>query len=377
MPGRRRVSFPPLLRCSVLVAGLLLPAHAAAQATALGGEVFWAHTTSLPGSPGLGGFAATFQSGGVGVRMSGALSQRYDAFGGIDTPWMADVDLFVSLAALGPGAETALGGVRPTGFVGIGQQGVRDATGATSNVSTLSYGGGASVPLFAGLRLAAEVRNRRAISALPETMSAGIGTGRELRLSLTFGGRGASRRTTAPAGRGGGVVLAGGTRGSATASASARRVLMTGEEYLGVKYVYGGEDPRTGLDCSAFTQLVFRRNGITLPRTSRQQRMVGREVLMDFGVMRPGDLLFFASNGSRVDHVAIYAGDGQILHATSSGNAVRYDDLRSPRGEWFVNHMVAVRRVLSDDGRSLVGSLHDALRLAPTLDRGDLAPRPR
>lgn len=372
------MSFSPLLRCFALTASLVLPAHAAAQATGFGGEIFWAHTTSLPGSPGLGGFAATFQSGGVGVRMSGALSQRYDALGTMDTPWMADADLFINSGALGQVVGIALGGFAPTGFVGVGQQGVRDANGSTSTVSTFSYGGGASVPLFAGLRIAAEVRQRRAISPLPETMPEGMGTGRELRLSLTFGGGGAPRRAASPGGRrGGGVVLAGGTRGGTTASASARRVLTTGEEYLGVRYVYGGEDPRTGLDCSAFTQLVFRRNGITLPRTSRQQRTVGREVLMDFGVMRAGDLLFFASNGSRVDHVAIYAGDHQILHATSSGSAVRYDDLRSQRGEWFVNHLVAVRRVLADDGRSLVGSLHEALRLAPTLDRGDLAPQPR
>lgn len=370
------MSFLRSLAALTVAAAALIPTIARGQNASLGGEVFWAHTTSLPGSPGLGGFAATLQSGGVGVRGSAGFNRRYDAYGVTDVPWMVDADFFINSGALGQVVGVALGSFAPVGFLGIGQQGIRDAAGAVSTVSTMSYGGGGSVPLFAGLRLAAEVRQRRALSGVPELVPSGMGTGRELRLSLTFGGRrSAARRTGGPvARRDDGVVLAGGARERTNASASARRVLATGEEYLGVKYVYGGEDPRTGIDCSAFTQLVFRRNGVSLPRTSRQQVTVGREVLMDFSVVRPGDLLFFASSGSRIDHVAIYAGDNRILHATSSGGAVRYDDLGSQRGEWFVNHLVAVRRVLDDDGRSLVRSFDAARWLAPVPDGGDSAP---
>lgn len=364
---------------AALLLAVAAPPLAAQSFADLGAEIFWAHTSSLPGSPGLGGLALTMSAGGVGLRAGGAFSQRYDAYGAADIPWAVDGDFFVNSSALGQVIGIATGSFMPVGFVGIGQQGVRTPDGAVASVTNYSYGAGASVPLFAGLRLGAEYRQRRALGG--ESSAAipyGMGTGRELRIKLTLGGGngGGGSRRSVPSRRGGGVVLAGGTRTSGSASASARRVLSTGEDYLGAPYLYGGEDPRTGIDCSAFTQLVFRRNGVSLPRTSRQQAVVGREVLMDFGVIRPGDLLFFASNGSRVDHVAIYAGDNRILHATSSGGEVRYDDLASRRGEWFVNHLVGVRRVLDDGGQSLVRALDGALRIPAILDRGDFAPRP-
>lgn len=357
--------------------GALLPSPLAAQVAAYGGEIFWAQTTSLPGAPGLGGLAGTLQSGGVGVRASAGFNRQFDSYGAAETPWMADADLFINSAALGQVIGIAMGSFMPVGFVGIGQQGVRALDGTAATVSTFSYGAGASVPLFAGLRLQAELRQRRALGEMA-ALASGMGTGREIRLGLTLGGgTGANRRSSGGARRPGSVILAGRSRGTPAASASARRVLATGDRYLGVRYVYGGEDPRTGLDCSAFLQLVFRENGVALPRTSRQQVTVGRGVLMDFAVIRPGDLLFFASDGNRIDHVALYAGDHRILHATASGSEVRYDDLRSQRGEWFVNHMVAVRRVLDDEGQSLVRSLDAARRIAPVLDRGDFAPKPR
>lgn len=364
-----------------LATGALVPVQLAAQSPVVsaGGEVFWAHTTSLPGSPGLGGFAATLQSGGVGVRASAALNRRYDDLGIVDTPWMTDADFFIDSRALGQVIGAAMGSFMPVGFVGIGLQGVHDPIGGTGAVATFSYGAGASVPLFAGLRIAAELRQRRALDDAFDPYRSGVGNGREIRLGLTFGGgRSAGRRATPASRRSGEVVLAGGTRARTRASgtSAARRVLTTGDEYLGVRYIYGGEDPARGLDCSAFTQLVFGRNGVALPRTSRQQVHVGREVLMDFGVIAPGDLLFFAGDGRRIDHVAIYAGDRRILHATSSGGAVRYDDLDSDRGAWFVNHLVAVRRVLGEDDAALSRAFSAARQLAPALDRGDFAPRP-
>jgi cell wall-associated NlpC family hydrolase len=129
-------------------------------------------------------------------------------------------------------------------------------------------------------------------------------------------------------------------------SASAARVLATADRYLGTRYRYGGESPAEGFDCSGFVQFVFGRNGVELPRTSYQQVTAGRPAHRDIAALRPGDLMFFASEGRRIDHVAIYAGGGRVIHATSGAGSVRYDDLDTDRGEWLLRRFVASRRVL-------------------------------
>lgn len=98
-------------------------------------------------------------------------------------------------------------------------------------------------------------------------------------------------------------------------------VVDTGMDLRGVPYVYGGTTP-SGFDCSGFTRWVFDHAlGIDLPRTAAEQSALGERVSMDS--LLPGDLLFWGS-GSGVYHVAIYAGDGEYLHAsTGKGRVVR------------------------------------------------------
>ena len=133
----------------------------------------------------------------------------------------------------------------------------------------------------------------------------------------------------------------------APASASAARVLATAERYLGTRYRYGGESPAEGFDCSGFVQYVFGRHGVELPRTSYQQATAGRPGSGEIAALRPGDLMFFSTRGGRVDHVAIYAGDGRVIHAASGAGVVRYDDLDTDRGEWLLERFVTSRRVLA------------------------------
>jgi cell wall-associated NlpC family hydrolase len=124
-------------------------------------------------------------------------------------------------------------------------------------------------------------------------------------------------------------------------------VLATADRYVGTRYRYGGETPAEGFDCSGFVQFVFDRNGVELPRTSSQQVSAGRAAPRKISALQPGDLMFFAAGGRRVDHVAIYAGGGRIIHASSGTGRVRYDDLDTDRGEWFLRRFVTARRVLS------------------------------
>jgi cell wall-associated NlpC family hydrolase len=128
-------------------------------------------------------------------------------------------------------------------------------------------------------------------------------------------------------------------------SSEAQRVLRTADSYVGVKYVWGGNTPREGFDCSGFTKYVFAKYGITLPRTSREQAHVGSAVPADFRSLRPGDLMMFAEPGQAISHVAIYAGNGVIVHSSTSTGGVGYTDLNTG-GEWFVAYFVAARRVL-------------------------------
>jgi cell wall-associated NlpC family hydrolase len=186
------------------------------------------------------------------------------------------------------------------------------------------------------------------------------------------GGTGRAPTTT---GRAPTTTSRGGSRAGASASAAA--VLNTAEDHLGVPYVWGGTTPR-GFDCSGFVQYVYRQHGVELPRTSRQQAVVGMAIGATVSELRAGDLMFFATNGKRIDHVAIYAGNNEIIHSSASGGGVGYDNLSSSRGVWFVDHHVATRRVLAN-GINLVGNLTAALRTFTRLDLDppDHAPRRR
>jgi cell wall-associated NlpC family hydrolase len=124
-------------------------------------------------------------------------------------------------------------------------------------------------------------------------------------------------------------------------------VLATADRYVGTRYRYGGESPAQGFDCSGFVQFVYGRNGVELPRVSYRQAGAGRAAPREVTALQPGDLMFFAAAGGRVDHVAIYAGEGRIIHAASGAGNVRYDDLDTDRGEWLLRRFVTSRRVLS------------------------------
>lgn len=92
-------------------------------------------------------------------------------------------------------------------------------------------------------------------------------------------------------------------------------------QFVGGPYRAGGNDPRTGVDCSGFVKFVMQNGaGIGMNRSSTTQAAQGRAI--NASQMQPGDLIFYG-NGSRINHVAMYIGDGQIVHASTYKTGIK------------------------------------------------------
>jgi len=109
---------------------------------------------------------------------------------------------------------------------------------------------------------------------------------------------------------------------------------------VGVKYRYGGSDPSAGFDCSGLVYYTFSSNGHPVPRTSREQFAAARKIPLADAV--EGDLVFFRDQ-EKLSHVGIYLGDGQFVHAPSSGGTVSVANLDAP---YYQRHLVGVGRLL-------------------------------
>ncbi|OAS17368.1 C40 family peptidase [Paenibacillus oryzisoli] len=130
---------------------------------------------------------------------------------------------------------------------------------------------------------------------------------------------------------------------SATSTSRGSQVISIGKRYLGTPYKFGATAGQTrNFDCSSFTQYVFKKVGVNLPRTSQQQARVGKYVSRSN--LRVGDLVFFSIPGKPgvIHHVAIYMGNNKLLQTYGAGG-VRITDIHS--GTWSSRYMTA-RRVL-------------------------------
>ena len=111
---------------------------------------------------------------------------------------------------------------------------------------------------------------------------------------------------------------------------STYNIASSAKSMLGKRYKWGGNGPYR-YDCSGFTKEVFKKNGIRIPRVSKDQAKVGKKVRRR-SQLKKGDLVFFHSKKSnRVDHVGIYLGHGKFIHASRFHKRIVISPLREYR----------------------------------------------
>ena len=127
---------------------------------------------------------------------------------------------------------------------------------------------------------------------------------------------------------------------NSSVTTTGQAIVNTAKKYIGVPYLWGGTSPK-GFDCSGLVQYAFKAHGINLPRTSKEQWTVGKQISKS--QLQPGDLVFFANTYTTgVSHVGIYVGDNQFIHASSSKGVM----ISSLSNSYWAAHYHGCRRVL-------------------------------
>ncbi|MDO4777192.1 MAG: C40 family peptidase [Cardiobacteriaceae bacterium] len=130
------------------------------------------------------------------------------------------------------------------------------------------------------------------------------------------------------------------------AQKSRESLLTQGKKLIGTPYLWGGTSPK-GFDCSGLVHYLYHKQGISLPRSSRDQFAA----LPAVDQPQPGDLVFFRKKGV-INHVGIYVGDGKMLHAPQTGSHVRIESMQKPNWQ---RRYAGARRALKG-GNAVVAS---------------------
>lgn len=103
-----------------------------------------------------------------------------------------------------------------------------------------------------------------------------------------------------------------------------QKLVAYAKQFLGNRYVFGGTSLTGGIDCSGFTMRIYQKFGYSITRTSRSQAHVGRTIRAS--QVKAGDLVFYAKAG-RINHVAMYIGNGQIIHASNPRSGIKISNM--------------------------------------------------
>ena len=152
-------------------------------------------------------------------------------------------------------------------------------------------------------------------------------------------------------------------------SSTPTSLVNTAKSYIGTPYVYGGTTS-SGFDCSGYTQVVFQKAGISIPRTTADQFATGTAVSKSN--LKTGDLVFFNTNGVSVSHVGIYIGENNFIH-TSSSNGVMISSINDPH--YWGSRYIGARRVTEFSATTSIAKVKNAATSAtPSLPtRSDIA----
>lgn len=113
----------------------------------------------------------------------------------------------------------------------------------------------------------------------------------------------------------------------------------TAERFVGIPYRWGGDNVVEGMDCSGFVRAVYNLCGVNIPRTSREQFLVGENVARDD--LMDGDLVFFGAATDLINHVGIYVGNGRFVHAPRRGDDIKISSLEEA---YFTKKFVGAKR---------------------------------
>lgn len=127
---------------------------------------------------------------------------------------------------------------------------------------------------------------------------------------------------------------------------------------IGKRYVWGGESPKLGFDCSGLVQYVLSLLDVHAPRTAAQLERFGVAVPKDTSDLRPGDLVTFG-RGKRASHIGIYVGNGRFIHASSAAGRVVESRLQRPPSRKIKPWRAARRVVLVPDSTTAIASSGD------------------